>query len=508
VLSFESDFAVIVQQASSISERLKGDFLPTQANEGDNLLERRLERWRKLIADEDQEHFQKRLVWDGLDLEAARRSLRPVCSAEIGRHTAWANTLGEFLEFAASQRSLSVDSLKEERCLDPDDPIPFEEILVPFVRFARRKVRAKAGPPYERLTPNAHTSLERSLLQSLAAVGSQTLELEFSIVRAQRQSHFDRLIEQSSTTPSRYLYNAFLDYMLDRGLLLFFREYAVLARLLSTLVATWIDATLEFLERLASDLPGIEAAFRSGAELGQVVEVEARLSDPHRNGRSVCTIAFESGLKLVYKPRAIQMEAAFFQLLDWLNAQGMPYPLKVLTFVDRGSYGWVEFVEQLPCDTVEEARRYYQRVGVLLGLLYTLEGTDFHYENIVAHGEHPVLIDVETLFSSPAKEDEQTKQDGETALWQFWFSVLKTGLLPRWQTGPNGETYDVSGLGSTEERKTSYLTPEWRAINTDHMVLVTQHSTTRPVANVPSLDGTALSPNDYCGEIVDGFRYI
>jgi len=30
--------------------------------------------------------------------------------------------------------------------------------------------------------------------------------------------------------------------------------------------------------------------------------------------------------------------------------------------------------------------------------MYALEGNDFHFENIIAAGEHPMLIDLETLF--------------------------------------------------------------------------------------------------------------
>ena len=31
-------------------------------------------------------------------------------------------------------------------------------------------------------------------------------------------------------------------------------------------------------------------------------------------------------------------------------------------------------------------------------MLYALEATDFHSENLIAAGEHPVLVDLESLF--------------------------------------------------------------------------------------------------------------
>ena len=109
-------------------------------------------------------------------------------------------------------------------------------------------------------------------------------------------------------------------------------------------------------------------------------------------------LTFASGRKLVYKPKDMGTEAAYHRLLAWLNERGAPLPFKVLEVLDRSTHGWVEFVEHLPCRDRDEARRYYERAGMLLCLFYVLEGTDCHYENIIASGEYPVLIDTETLM--------------------------------------------------------------------------------------------------------------
>ena len=83
--------------------------------------------------------------------------------------------------------------------------------------------------------------------------------------------------------------------------------------------------------------------------------------------------------------------------------------------LDRSTHGWVEFVEHLPCRDHDEARRYYERAGMLLCLFYVLEGTDCHYENIIASGEYPVLIDTETLMHHRARavvpEDENAQTE-------------------------------------------------------------------------------------------------
>src|SRR6185369_4077964 len=103
---------------------------------------------------------------------------------------------------------------------------------------------------------------------------------------------------------------------------------------------------------------------------------------------------------------------------------------------DRGSYGWIEFVLAQSCTSVAEVRRFYQRQGGYLALLYALEATDLHFENLIAAGEHPILVDLETLFHqrlSVAGMDD-TDQLANRALYD---SVLRVGLLPQrlWSNG-------------------------------------------------------------------------
>ena len=73
------------------------------------------------------------------------------------------------------------------------------------------------------------------------------------------------------------------------------------------------------------------------------------------------------------------------------------YPVlarQVLETINR----WVEFVNFKECHSADELERFYQRQGGYLGLLYSLEATDFHFENLIAAGEYPILIDLESLF--------------------------------------------------------------------------------------------------------------
>jgi len=59
----------------------------------------------------------------------------------------------------------------------------------------------------------------------------------------------------------------------------------------------------------------------------------------------------------------------------------------VLGVIDRGAYGWVEYIAPLPCDAPDQIERFYRRHGALLALFHILLATDMHRENMIAHGE-------------------------------------------------------------------------------------------------------------------------
>lgn len=129
------------------------------------------------------------------------------------------------------------------------------------------------------------------------------------------------------------------------------------------------------------------------------------LSDRHNGGRAVLALQFSSGLRLVYKPKDLGTDEAFFSILTWLNCNGAPLQFRTLRVLRKPGYGWQEFVEQRPCENDQDVRHYYLRAGQLLCVIYVLSGTDCHFDNLVACAEHPVLIDTETLFQPCAPAD-------------------------------------------------------------------------------------------------------
>ncbi|GCE05967.1 type 2 lanthipeptide synthetase LanM family protein [Dictyobacter aurantiacus] len=372
---------------------------------------------------------------------------RPDRLPGIPPRATWEATLREYLlSVAALAAEADTPDKKQWDFIDPAIPYPFEEILAPFVAVAWQQYVERAGPAYARLTIQAHTTLQRHLLQVLTSFSVQVLHSEFTRVCTQ-EHHFagEQPVDES------VLYLCFIKHLYHGGLTACFRSYPVLARLLATTCDLWADANVDFLRRLENDWGDLQQTFGADRVAGPVTMIQPALSEPHNGRRTVMALTFASGYQLVYKPTNIGLEESFNRLLLWCNESGITPSFKVLTSINRDQYGWVEFVEYKPCQDQQELQRYYQRVGMLLCLVYLLGGVNCTHEHIIACGEHPVLVDTGMLMHAYACPDHQNTQVRERCSdWEEQdYSVLHTGFLTNWQSFPTAaQVSDVSTLGT------------------------------------------------------------
>nr|WP_255207667.1 type 2 lanthipeptide synthetase LanM family protein [Myxococcus sp. AM009] len=285
-------------------------------------------------------------------------------------------------------------------------------------------------------------------------------------------------------------------------------RYPVLARQAVDSIAAWEATGVELMQRLARDASTLWHRFHGGAPPGPLVEAQGGLSDSHRGGRTVFLLRFASGLRLVYKPRPLAAEATFQQLVSWLNARGLTPPLRTVEVLSSDGYGWMEYVEAAPCQSAEEVRRFHLRQGALVALLYALDVTDIHYENLIAAGEHPVLVDLETLFhphTLAASMRDVEMQPGAVLNG----TVLKSGLLPQpaWRA-KDGTEVDFSALGANEGQLTplGYLVAT--AHGTDQLRFERRRMEIPGAANRPRMEGQDVSVAVQADALAQGFSSL
>lgn len=502
----------IAAKASSLFERLNTNNTSFASNQDQNyslLFDSKIEKWCQRIADNNQDIFNKRLAWDNLDLFDVRQAFLTVETLDSNSPPSWLEIFKLIGQVVSSQLTKNLpNSVFDNNAAIDDETVAFQEIFSPFIFVARQRLLERTRSSYLLLSESTHTSLEHALLKRLSFLASQALALKFSAYKAFNQSASACLFNKSvEDTSSRVYYTAFIKTMLNSELLFWLKEYSVLARLLTVATDQWVEATGEFLQRLESNWFQIQNKFQSGKELGKVDIVKSGLSDFHNSGHQVLSLLFTSGLQLIYKPRDLGIEEAYFDLLKWLNSKELSLKFKLLKVINCSTHGWVEFIEYLPCQNQEQAKRYYYRAGMLLGVLYMLKATDCHLENIIASSEYPVLIDLETLMHHEISNEAlfDISEAHTLALSKLRNSVLGTIFLPQWESQQNGLVYDISGLSN---KGVSLRLLQWQNINTDKMTLRYEEIAGKQWVNLPLLKEIRLLPENYIEELVSGFREI
>ncbi len=490
----------IVAKSVMLFEKLDRKFQWVQL-EDNNSVDKHLDMWVNVLSPQGEpEKLSQFMELAGLSSSDTKFMLSPVVLSQKASLPPWGNTLARVLNNFSEIHVII-------GCLEKDDPIPFEELLLPFVKDFQKRITGCLGE--QRLSKECHRQIQRALLQLLSDYTASTFYLEFQVFQT-HNSFFNHNF--SSENISRKIYQQFIEEFHNHRYQDFFAEYAMVGRILGTLTNLWYEATVEFLARIDIDWTELEATFNHGDALGIVNKIILSLSDRHCGGRSVIGLSFECGKKLVYKPKNLKMEAAFSQVLDWLNHQKeLSLKMKVMTVLDKETYGWVEFIKPIECQDEGSIEAYYHRTGVLLCLGYILEATDLHQENIIAHGAYPVIIDCETLLQHRPNLQvtaQQPNTANSAAIDLSSNSVLRSHFLPDLIAGKNNSNvYDTSGLGSFAEQKLSYEKPQWQNVNTDIMELEQESLHILPVfPNIPRYAGTPVGYESHTQSILDGFK--
>jgi type 2 lantibiotic biosynthesis protein LanM len=482
------------------------------------LAQSQIDRWKSQAPFDKDSYFTQRLARENINEEELLNILGEPIESLRDRFPlppAWLTELEQ-----AFSRTLATEAIAFPEALQEIETIGFLEIIEPLI-----------GQGRDRLSQDIHNLIETypnlpfdpdtieeilfiNLPKRLLTMLSRTLVLELNVARLQG-------LLLGDTPQERF--QSFIDRLRQRDVALsILQEYPVLARQLTICIDRWVAVSLEFLQHLCGDWQLIQAQFpnsplpslREGQGVRAVrsndvlTEVNFGAGDSHRDGRSVVIAKFSSGFQIVYKPRSLSLDVHFQELLQWINARGEHPPFRTLKICDRGTYGWVEFIEAQPCTSKAQIDRFYQRQGGYLAILYALEAVDFHQENLIAAGEQPMLLDLEALFH-PRVGGEDLKPAGQIAYKTLGYSVYGIGLLPHrsWSTD-DSEGIDISGLGTSEGQLTPNAVPRWQGIGTDEMKLTRQRVEMLGTENQPTLNGEKVKVVDYAEAIASGFTNL
>lgn len=245
--------------------------------------------------------------------------------------------------------------------------------------------------------------------------------------------------------------------------------------------------------------------------LGNIEKIQLGTGDSHNHGKTVARLTFSNGESLMYKPRNFQMEESYCKFIDWLN--------DTIPGISKMSYckfhaiedaGWVEYVENEPCENESEIGEFYKKMGELLCILYTLNGKDFHCENIIARGQYPIAIDLETLVHLNVFEKEQEITAVEEKIYHsISHGVHTTALLPAvLQNYKTNETMEVGGIVSGRKRVSPFKVQALKASDSGDISIEYIQKEILPDKNMPIYDGKQVGGNEYFTQVKDSFIHM
>ncbi len=460
-----------------------------------------LQNWARVFAPGDRDAFLRRLTWDGFDWPSVSRALSTT-DLDFDADSDWATWLDLTADAAVSlARELETDAPPELQYFAGDDEPPFIELAIAGLRAARMFLLRWNPDAFATWTDAARVSMERQLIKELALFSERTiLELFQRLLAAPAESGDETPAPVDAGSDKRY--RAFVASMLDGGLPTFWVAYPALARLPAIIIEEWVETTNDLAMRLEADREAIRIELGGGVDPGFVTVIAPALSDPHNGRRRVAALTFDSGLRVIYKPRDVGIERAFSDFLEWVNTESALTPQRALRVIERQGYGWVEFAEHE--DFLDEAsvRRYYYRAGGMAAITYFLSAMDLHMENVVATRSGPAIVDPESLLY-PGRPRVTESNPASTA--RKFPSCIETGFITFGENGADGTRYETGGLRGGGLRGSSRARRAWTGLRTDAIGFAERHEFSAPSANRVGLGGAEQKPEDYREELLTGF---
>ncbi|MCX6125646.1 MAG: type 2 lanthipeptide synthetase LanM, partial [Proteobacteria bacterium] len=392
-------------------------------------------------------------------------------------------------QFVEAQREfLSLDPLLTLLVDITEQPIQRLIENLSDTKIADRDFPARSGPKVDII--RLRSSQLRSLSQKMLGLIQRTMVLEV---------HIAKLRGELTVETSRKRYRQFVDSLSKEDIRRkICAEYPVLVQSCVDQADASVKFFREVMERVCWDWE--EICLKFGIDRSStLIDLVPGSGDSHNGGKSVCVLTFSDHRQLIYKPRSLKVDLSFQNLLEWFNVNGFELQHRTIKIVDKVDYGWTEFVSSYPCLNESDQALFYERLGQLLAIMYLTGTTDQHFENIVAAGEHPVSVDLETVFKPLLTSKRHTIAD-DVALSILADSVISVGILP---AAVGDQAFDVSGIG--RGGVTPFKVPSIEFRETDQIRVGRKQQYVKALNNVPSSVHGTLSGTDK-GRIMVGFN--
>lgn len=372
------------------------------------------------------------------------------------------------------------------------------QFVIPFFYYIQNNLKSiKTKKLY--ISSDVKEKLVESIILQIESLAWKCIIQEFDEYRRDANENQDKNIKDSS-------YKLFIRNKMHtpRDLFLFYAKYPVLARIMTQKMLNILQYCNEVISNLDKNFGEINQKVKIDNNI--IVSMEIALGDTHKKGRTVAIIEFKNGKKLVYKPRDGRLQEGFNKfVLDIVTRKKELMDFYINPAYYGNDFLVEQFVVHKECKTKNEVKAYYYRYGELLAIVGLLHGSDIHSENLIAHADYPVIIDLETMFSVDNIGNQII--NGGKVYNKELFSLEYSGMLPMQglQNNVSNKGIDISALTGGEQIELPNKQLVIKDLYQDSMRYEYEFVQKKEDKNKPVLCGARQEFHNYKKEILKGF---
>lgn len=386
-----------------------------------------------------------------------------------------------------------------------NDTLPYESnpslqfLLRPYLTYFRKKMTEYLA------TYSNQLNIEQILTSSITSLSQKLLESSSKVFVFEINNYKNKHRINGNSEKERY--NDILFQLGNKdNLTSLYCKYPVLTRMLSQ----YTDTFFHNITLLLTNIFKVSSEIMTTFDISPTLKIESITFSPyetHQKGQTVSIIELDGSKKIVYKPRNLNILHAYQTLVDYMNdaRQEDLLDMRNPKLLIYDTFTIEEYIEHSPCETLQQVKHYYKRLGQISYLMYLLRGTDMHMENIISCNEYPYFIDLETLFTNtiPFTTLSTATQIAATHLSN---NVTATGIIPtNTFFTENGYGVDVSALAGKEQLLSKKILG---LVNngTDQIKYDYINAKLPAAKNLPYLKNSSIEYKDYINAFIEGFE--
>ena len=426
----------IIEKARTIEEKHKGYSHDSEVDYS------YLKEWRNIRTLLNDRYFEEMLKEMRLSEEEFAYSLQPVSDLMVSEVDNWFN------EFTKIMDNFDFDKI-DYRVGVHLPTLPFNKYLVREIKKVVNKLNnIKVGEEVIDSFVKAHMIEMFNVMGKITALKLEEYKQVHSFVSEDKEERFQEFLKSSLYSKSCFIK--------------LFEAYPVAARVATVRTMYLINNFTKILQNIENDQ--LEIKHFLNVDILNLTGITLSTGDSHEQGNAVSILDFAEK-KLVYKPKNLKISEAFEKFINWYVNSSRLLPIKIPKGIYKDDYTYNEFIVPKFCRNEEEVENFYIRYGYLIAICYLLNLNDLHLENIIAHGEYPVIIDIETAFQVSPEMEKQTIYVDLLRYLEI-DSVSNSFLLPKQISVGMDNHIELSALNGREVKLSqTFLSPT--ELNTD-----------------------------------------